>query len=44
MREKHYFLYFFSYLIVDLPIDRRVINKSTIGLPLALPGYFEETK
>jgi hypothetical protein len=30
--------------MVDLPIDNKVMNKSTMGLPLALPGYFPETK
>jgi len=30
--------------MVDLPIESKVMNMSTIGLPLALPGYFPETK
>jgi hypothetical protein len=41
--SKLFLRYFFSSCRVLLPIDSRVMNMSTIGLPLALPGYFAET-
>ena len=41
--SKHSFLSFLSSLIEDFPIDSRVMNRSTIGLELALPGYLPET-
>lgn len=40
---KFYFLYFFNFSILFLPIERSVKNKSIIGLLDALPGYFEDT-
>jgi hypothetical protein len=43
MSSKQAFLSFLSSRIVDLPIDRRVMKRSTMGLPLALPGYLDET-
>lgn len=43
MYVKFYFLSFFNFLIALFPIDNRVKNKSTIGLPEARPGYFPET-
>ena len=41
---KHCFLSFLRALTVDLPIERRVMKRSTIGAALALPGYFFETE
>jgi hypothetical protein len=43
-KPNNYFLSFFIKFNVDFPIANKVIKRSTIGLPLALPGYFPETK
>jgi hypothetical protein len=43
IKSKQALLYLRNCLIVDFPIESKVMKRSTMGLPLALPGYLEET-